>query len=338
MFVFSQSVTDVLKQLLQSLQLPFIFPAALLVLVTTLLFPVRFSEDPTTHAVIVGSLSVFVSYMLYACNVPIIRVAEGYSLSQTWVMRLSHQWEDRRFRKLRSDQTECVAAIGRIRLLISKLHLQGLLTLERKAELNDLILSWRARQTELQEQAQMRFPLIRQQPLPTALGNTIAAFEDYACHRYCIDSVHFWPRLLPLLEEKKFLHLVQGEKAIMDFLLNGVLVLIVLALEFILLYGLFEARTWYLAASLGILVAAYLLYQGAIVAALHWGGMVRVAFDLYRDDLRRALYLPPLPNGDLEAERKIWQNVSKFIIFGETKDFGGFEYPSPTEKKEERPY
>jgi hypothetical protein len=90
----------------------------------------------------------------------------------------------------------------------------------------------------------------------------------------------------------------------------------------------------YLVLAGALLVLDYVLYGTATIAALHWGSMVRVAFDLYRDDLRRALYLPDVPDNALGKERAQWEMISKFLVFGEVGKFKGFVYSRPQDTDE----
>lgn len=119
-------------------------------------------------------------------------------------------------------------------------------------------------------------------------------------------------------------------------LLNIGLVIVGICLELLLLFGLYKPDWRYLLAIAPLLVVAYLLYLGAVMAAQHWGGMVRVAFDLYRDDLRRALHLADLPDEALDEERKLWETVSAFLVFGDDAAFRGFIYSQPREERSSR--
>jgi hypothetical protein len=132
--------------------------------------------------------------------------------------------------------------------------------------------------------------------------------------------------MLPVLEARKFTAFVQNEKNIMDFLINTAIVAVIIGFELLGLSAFGGAGLWYVAAGGAAFLAAYVLYWAATVAALHWGGMVRVAFDLYRDDLRRALHLAGNPR-DIHEERKLWEAVSKFLLFGEVMDLPGFMHP-----------
>jgi hypothetical protein len=332
--VISKSLTDALQQILQSLQVPFIFPAAVFVLVTSLIYPGDINVDNAALAVIIAVITVISSYLLYALNIPIIRLVEGYTLEQTWFFRLTHWFEKKRYKKLKEQVDECDIAIAELKLFEDKLLLSDLLTDGTAERLQYLRTKWINRKRPLQELMELRFPVTFQEPLPTSLGNAIAAFEDYPWTRYSMDAVHLWPRLLPVLEEKKFISFVQSEKTIFDFLLNIGFVILGICFELLLMFAFFEPDAFYLLTVAVLLIIDYILYRAAIVAAVHWGGMVRVAFDLYRDDLRRALHLPDLPDESLVEERTLWKTVSSFIVFGDDEHFKGFVHSKPRNEKE----
>jgi len=333
--VISKSLTDALKQILQSLQIPFLFPAVVFVLATFLLYPGEIEVDDATLTIGGIMASVMLSYLLYACNIPIIRLAEGYTMEHSWFFRLTHWFENRRYENLKERIKECDTAIAELTQLQDELSLCNLLTDDLEQMLETMCSKWTNKKRPLQEWMELRFPVTLDKPLPTAMGNTIAAFEDYPWARYCIDAVHLWPRLLPILEQKKFISFVQSEKTIFDFLLNLGFVSLGICLELLLLFALFRPLGIYLGGTVGLLILAYVLYRAAIVAAVHWGGMVRVAFDLYRDDLRQALHLQEIPDKALDKERTLWATISSFIVFGNDDDFEGFVYSKPQKGKEE---
>jgi len=70
-----------------------------------------------------------------------------------------------------------------------------------------------------------------------------------------------------------------------------------------------------------VIGASYILFKATVVAAVNQEGTVKAAFDLYRHDLRKLLYLC-LPESSLEGERNMWQGVSDFLAFNNTQTFG----------------
>lgn len=327
--IISQSLTDALKQILQTFQLPFLFPAIMIVLVSATLNRSYVQLDDPHHLIMIVLVTVILSYLLYASNIPLIRFLEGYVIRDSWFFRFLGRFEEQRYQLLNEQIEHCERMIEQIEDLELESSDSNLLVGKRRQRLKYLRSNWELKKAELLDIKQIRFPRSPRRLLPTALGNTIAAFEDYPWDRYRMDSVHLWPRLLPILEKNKFTPFIQNEKSILDFLINSGLAISFIILELIIL-GFNKGFDWHYWLVSGLLIGvAYSLYLFAITAAKHWGGMVRVAFDLYRNDLRKALHLPAIPDESLGDERKQWQAVSRFLVLGETQQFKGFVYSTP---------
>lgn len=327
--VVSKSLTDAIKQILQSLQLSYLFPAAVLVVFSLLLFPSEINMDEATVTVLAISGTILLSYLLYSLNIPIIRIAEGYILEESWFFKIAHDCEKKRFDKLQSEINKCNRKITDLMRLQTELEIAEQLTPELRQQIKETQEKWLDRRRPLLERLELRYPSLCKTPMPTQLGNTIAAFEEYPWKRYCMDAVHLWPRLIPVLEEKKFLTFVQTEKSVFDFLLNIVVVIVLITFEMLFIFAVADPAWKYLIGILVLLAIGYCFYIAANIAAQHWGGMVKVAFDLYREDLRKALYLPPIPEKSLGQERDLWHAVSEFLVFGVEPSFGGFSYALP---------
>lgn len=205
------SLKDILKSLVQSLQISTSFPA--LAFVTFNIFCVFPGLWPTADWKLTNELLTFLaamsvvmlSYTLYTFNPSLIRFAEGYWTKGHWIddwpwlreleQHFCNQQIDnyRRYRRAKS-----TSSAGR-----------------NAARICDTF-----------------YPSNPADILPTALGNAIAAFEDYPYTRYGIDAVALWPRLVPILKEKKYLEFVAEQKAHFDFMLNMTLVIFVCGVEF----------------------------------------------------------------------------------------------------------
>lgn len=329
------TIKDTVKALAQSLQVTTILPASLLAFVNLYLILPRMLPDfdPTSPPVVTltVSLTLMFSYALYAFNFPLIRLLEGYKLKET---DLSH-W------LLRREQQGFESLRGRIRALRK----------ERALLENDLGFNpdeddtgelseedaecWRSlsdQLADLEYRLDRRYPSSTNRVLPTGLGNTIAAFEDYARTRYGMDTVALWPRLVPVLKELKYSDFVTQEKSVFDFLLNTFVAVIVLGVELVYVNLFLGHPVRSLVAGVATLLTAYVLFNGIVVAARQWGTTVRVAFDLYRHNLSRRLGL--LPAGSFEEEYRRWQEVSSFLLFRRKRVwFDGF---IPQDKLENR--
>ena len=134
-----------------------------------------------------------------------------------------------------------------------------------------------------------------------------------------------------MLTEVKYAVFVEREKEGFDFFLNFSVLSGVLAVESLLLRGLWgwPMLTW---VTLVGGCAAFAFYQAAIWCARHWGETIKTAFDLYRYAL--AEYLALRPFGDMRDELVRWSDLS-FFIEGKRKFFDEFTYPLP---KSESPH
>jgi hypothetical protein len=270
------ALKEAVKSLAQTLHVATIFPAGLFVLVNAyFIIPTFYPgvDYTTAQAVtVLISLTLMLSYMLYAFNFPLIRVFEGY-----------------KFDVLGSDIVEKLKGIQRGRF--EKYEKQG-----------------------EQSILDRNFPS-KPYILPTKIGNTIKAFEEYPSNRYGMDAIALWPRLVPVLQDEDFLVYVTQEKAVFDFLLNTWIVVALLGAE--LAYrALF---IWNLSSLIIIVVAMgfalFVLYEGMNIAARQWGTVVRVAFDLHRHHLAQRLGL--IPAASFRGEWNRWTTISKFFLHRE---------------------
>ena len=127
-----------------------------------------------------------------------------------------------------------------------------------------------------------------------------------------MDSVTLWPFLRPILTEEHYAEFIVREKAVMDFLLNLIVVLGVFLSFFVVTELWVHGFTWAMVVkSLIILFGCWILSRLAVVGAKGWGVTVRTAFIRFRDDLRQVLRLPQ-PH-DYESEREMWESVSVFL-------------------------
>ncbi|MFD6313220.1 hypothetical protein ACIGCZ_37660 [Streptomyces nigra] len=141
---------------------------------------------------------------------------------------------------------------------------------------------------------------------PTALGNVLAAMEDGAGRAYGLDATVAWPRLYPVLGAD-VRALVDERRDGLDSAARMSAVMMVTAVTSAVLL----ARTsWWLALALIPLGLSLLAYRGAVHAALAYGELVHVAFDLHRFALIKALCLEP-PTSQA-AERTLNSELSDF--------------------------
>jgi hypothetical protein len=146
--------------------------------------------------------------------------------------------------------------------------------------------------------------------MPTKVGNILRAAELHAYDRYGIDSTIIWPRLRPLLKTEAIAPL-EDKKTTLEFMLLMSLLGILFTIFWCPVIAIYTNR-WdlFLLCALG-LPLAWVCYQNAIQSALAYGEQVKATFDLYRNDLLKALNRP-IPT-DTETERKEWLRLSRFF-------------------------
>jgi hypothetical protein len=193
----------------------------------------------------------------------------------------------------------------------------------RLRHLQNKIDEWTSYQRSLEQQKQFYYPASRSEIIPTRLGNIMAAFEGYAHNRYGMDAIYLWPRLTPILQAEGYAAFVEQEKAAFDFLLNLGYISLLIGLELVFVFLL---TLQYIPAVVTLLCApiiAYGFYWVSHNAAIHWGGRMKSAFDLYREHLREMLQVrKPVSFDD---ERMLWQKLSNFYRTADSR-FEEFSY------------
>lgn len=178
------------------------------------------------------------------------------------------------------------------------------------------------------------FPLMRKHVMPTRLGNVLKNAETYPIDRYESNAVLVWPHLYGLLPES-FVHAVALSRGGVEHML----VWSSLAVAFALASGgylLWVGGAWwlFLLCFWGGLLMARAAYRSALGSAVLYGTQIKVAFDLYRNDLLKQLR-KPLPATQVE-EKKTWKEIFQFLYSDEPKDSLAGRYVDhepPPEKK-----
>jgi hypothetical protein len=321
---FETKVADLLRSLAVSLQLSMLLPAMLLVGgCASLLFPSALGSRDT--AFVLAALTVTVSYLFNAFNMPLIRALEGYHTEGLPLTEALRAYQKLKYLAHHQQIDAGEQAWREVFKLENLLQLRGRLSPEVKVQLALWKKEWDYLRVREQERLEERFPPTYDRITATGFGNTIAAFENYPGHRYYINMPVLWPRFVPVLQENKYAAFIEGEKALLDFLIN---LLAVCGFIWLVALSVFSF-TRRLEAGLLLVVAPVLsvvLYKGSCVAALNWGMTIRSAFDLYRFELKRALNLRLWPKAKFSDERKMWQEISEFLARGSNKDYDGFDY------------
>jgi hypothetical protein len=155
--------------------------------------------------------------------------------------------------------------------------------------------------------------------MPTKLGNALRTAEDEAGQRYGLSTVTMWPRLYPLLSER-LVEIATDARDELDlaarysgtFFLGGITSL----------FLMLKHQLWLLMPVV-LLLSAWFAYQNAIRVAISYGEILKVAFDMHRFDLLRALHLP-LPRTP-EEEHLVNLRLSQWFAEEWSEDTG-FHY------------
>ena len=170
------------------------------------------------------------------------------------------------------------------------------------------------------------------QVMATKLGNILKNAELYPYTRYEIDAVVVWPRLYNLISPT-----VAGPMVELRSGLDFMLVISSLSLSFALISGVYlivvgASPLLFLLCFVGGVVIAWIAYRGAISNAVLYAEQIKVAFDLYRNDLLKQMRVSP-PKSP-EDEMKTWKALRQFLYHG---DPSGVIYSSDGSAPEAKP-
>jgi hypothetical protein len=258
-----------------------------------------------------------VAFGLEYVQVSITRLFEGY-WTELPVLRSFGQWKRRRY------ELEINSLDRRLEYLsqeIPELEAAGRPAGSLRAELNRLS----ARRLGSVP------PGYEAELMPTRLGNLYKSAELYPYTRYGIDSVVLWPRLREVLPEQ-FVGRLQEVKTAVDFLLLFSFLSILFSLLAVPYLWARGAQVWLVLACVSGLPLGWLSYRTALSPAQAYSELLKVAFDLHRKALLKALGLSaPIT---LSQEQALWRDISDFIFRG-IPPSQDWQFDAPVAKKED---
>jgi hypothetical protein len=342
MTAFISSLGNLLTQITKSAQLSTLVPATILVLYNLIfVFPaldIAIKDSNQTSLVVLATITI--SYLLWLLNGPFIRFFEGYKFEETKFGRFMIKKQSDQLQRLEENLKKCRIHLERadnwLENIIPLRYLENISEVQNDPEYKrvfQLSEHWQAIQLRDFEERLNHFPPPLKPLLPTRLGNTLAAFEYYPLLRYGIKSPIVWPRLIPFLDKSGFLAYVEREKSAFDFLLNLSVITAAVGIECVGLAARFLQPVWLI----GSAVAAIIViasYHTLVINAVYWGNMVKVAFDLYRHDLRKAL-LVRQPDS-LDDERRLWESISNFLAENQSPPSKVWDYSLLQEKEKQK--
>lgn len=146
--------------------------------------------------------------------------------------------------------------------------------------------------------------------LPTKFGNIIRSFEVYPRVMYGLDAIPGWNRLIALIPEQ-FLKVIESTEANVYFWTSGILVSILLIIEYLYIIIILGKGYWHsIWIPIILIISIFCSYSRANQAAIQWGEMVKAAFDLYINELFIKL---SFISG--RKKQEIWKDFSEAIIF-----------------------
>lgn len=268
--------------------------------------------------IIVGTLIIIsvLAYMLQPFTRPIIKFYEGYwPLDlQRWfinfpVLGMKNNWEKK------SKQQECI--LEKIDCILEKIQQCRVDENKDLEKYNQLQVQYNQLQIQCNQLQILLFygyPPNENRLMPTRLGNALRAAEDYPRTVYGMDSLFWWPRLWPLLPDVVRNEVNESMVPIVTLLNLASLTAVVAILGS--LYFIFENLSWQaLFLSFGGLLLALISYRAAVSQAINYGENIRMAIDLYRFNLLKALH-QPLPK-TLDEEIKLWDRLLLWIYTGD---------------------
>lgn len=206
-------------------------------------------------------------------------------------------------------------------------------TLEKGDQANDATrrqaIPLRRELAEVEWAAIQGYPAEDEQLRPTALGNVLRVTEYYPRHRYGMDAVILWPRLVTVLP-KEFVEATGEARLSLDALVTTSFCSLLFALVWGVVLLVLQAWGWAVVAILGGLIVAFLAYRIALPVAWSYGEMVKAAYDTHRWKLLDLLRLEP--PADPEAEKQLWTKVSAFLYRGTPLDRVTYQQPDSQPK------
>ncbi len=172
------------------------------------------------------------------------------------------------------------------------------------------------RYMNLQIELRTKFPVERDEVLPTSFGNRIRAFEVYSRVVYGLDAIPVWTRIIAVVPSEAR-DGVNNSKAQVDFAVNSMYLTLVLFIEYVSFVAITKTYPmWFILIPILIMVRIY--YYFAVSSAIEWGEYVKAIFDLYRNHLLSQMGIE-IPK-DYIKEKELWRKINKTMIYEDALD------------------
>ena len=264
------------------------------------------TETKLTFGFIALIVITLIAFIIHYLQVPITRLFEGYLYFP--FREYKRQEYQKKYKKLQKKIRTLENEINEINHNLKQCS-------NKKEELNQLFGQKQLEINQLVQRLSIYYPPLghKSQIMPTRLGNIYKAAEMYAYQRYGADSVMLWTRIQEVLP-KSFISRLEETKIAIDFFL----VFSVLCTLFSLLtvpYLIFHKASIPLITicCMGIFLG-WLAYKAALVPAVAYAELIKVAYDIYRRPLIKVFGLQAPDT--LSQEKKLWESLTNFIFRG----------------------
>jgi hypothetical protein len=246
--------------------------------------------ETLTDTIAVVLISWLLGLLLTIFNIQITQVLEGYG---KWnPLQVFKGAEHRRYYKLQCELNE-----------LEEIYHKEYQDKEQAPVL------WQQQWNDLSQKMVTRFPR-KKYLLPTALGNTIRAFEDYPRVMYGFDPIPGWLYIYNILPDR-ISKKVDETRAYLDFWVHTCALSFVYVFMASVLVVVYNHTFWWVPfVALLVMRGAY---SGAVSTAELWGKMVKSAVDLFLPDLRKHLgFATPATR---YKEQELWRHFSEAVIY-----------------------
>lgn len=292
-------------------------------LVTPELLPDAYEQySAGTRLLILGALAIPLGIALQGFNAALLRGvtqqrsgADPYRYLPSWFYSLALRPEQRTFSRLKRLRDHGSASLSpTLYELIARVA--HVLRASDPAEQDDddaQTAAGRHTRATAATRLEERYPEAFDDLLPTRLGNTLRATQEYAYSRWGLDTWAVWPRIQTLLSEQER-ELVSDSEAELAFFLNSALVAFLVGV-LLLVDSIWHSPLPLAAAPLYAIpfILSYLLYRLSIGAAVRWGAFQRAAVDLHRLELLEKIGFPK--PSTLTGQYAVARALNRFLLY-----------------------
>jgi hypothetical protein len=166
---------------------------------------------------------------------------------------------------------------------------------------------------KLSENPDIRDDELKNDILPTKIGNVFKSIEIYPEWKYGMNGVFFWTRIQLLMSEENK-NTLDKMRAFVDMFVELTWIFFVAAITYSIVFA-YNENYILSGVSLIIFISFSLVsYEMAVESALNFGLYVRSIFDLYREELWNKLKNGLFSNlSSLPTEKERWEKMFRYL-------------------------